>query len=297
MLKTTLNLRGEIVDLSQAQVMAIINATPDSFYAASRVKDEETLRQRLEQIIHEGASFVDVGAYSSRPGASTIDIDEERRRLRPILSLIAQDYPRLHVSVDTFRSEVARWAVGEYGVAMINDISGGELDKNMFRTVVELQVPYILMHMRGTPETMQSLTDYTDVGLEVLDYFIHKSEELRAMGLHDLILDPGFGFAKTLEQNYQLLGYLGRLQEALELPLLVGLSRKSMIYKALDCSPEESLSGTMALNTYALMQGANILRVHDVKEARQLCQLHKLITKHQAPAENPIKVIHHNPLS
>lgn len=297
MLKKTLNIRGRLIDLSQALVMGIVNVTPDSFYAASRLAtDEAQLRERIERLVQEGADLIDIGAYSSRSGADFVSQEEEQARLKPILSLIQREYPDLMVSVDTFRSEVARWAVGEYGVGLINDISGGDLDAEMFRTVTELQVPYIMMHMRGTPQTMQSLTDYDDVGLEVLDSFIYKSEQLRSMGLHDLIIDPGFGFAKTLEQNYQLMNYLPRFREALGLPLLVGISRKSMIYKYLNITAEESLNGTTVLNTYALLSGANILRVHDVRAAREAVQLCTMLQQTAAPAENPLEIIYKTPL-
>ncbi len=288
MLKQTLNVRGQVVDLSQPQVMGIVNLTPDSFYSASRKSGEGALRTRFDCLISEGANFVDIGAYSSRPGADFVSLEDEKSRLLPALVLLRDEYPQLMVSVDTFRSEIARWAVEEYGVGIINDISGGELDKAMFRTVVSLQVPYIMMHMRGTPETMQGLTNYHDIGLEVLDYFITKSEELRMMGLHDLIIDPGFGFAKTLEQNYQLMGYLPKLIEATELPLLVGVSRKSMIYKALGITAEDSLNGTTILHTQALLHGTNILRVHDVQAAREVVKLYQLLKEHKAPEENSI---------
>lgn len=291
MLKQTLNVRGQLLDLSKPIVMGIVNVTPDSFYSASRASTEELLRERLTTIRDEDATIVDLGAYSSRPGADHVTTEEERRRLEPALRLLRDEYPELAVSVDTFRADVARWAVEEYGVGIINDISGGLLDKNMYRTVVDMQVPYILMHMRGTPETMQTMCDYEDVGLEVLDFFIEQSEVLRGMGLHDLILDPGYGFAKTLEQNYALLGYLPRFIEALELPILVGVSRKSMIYRALDISPEESLNGTSVLNTYALLQGANILRVHDVKAAVEAVKLVELIKSAEPAQENIVETL------
>lgn len=295
MLKQTLNVRGQLLDLSKPVVMGIVNVTPDSFYSASRVEGEELLRQRLSTVRDEGATIVDIGAYSSRPGADHVSTEEECRRLEPALKLLRDEYPELAVSVDTFRADVARWAVEEYGAGIINDISGGLLDKNMYATVVDMQVPYILMHMRGTPETMQTMCDYEDVGLEVLDFFIEQSDILRGMGLHDLIIDPGYGFAKTLEQNYTLLGYLPRFIEALELPILVGVSRKSMIYRALVISPEDSLNGTTALNTYALLQGANILRVHDVRAAVEAVRLVELI-KQNEPAPEPVVEILRHPL-
>lgn len=287
MQKQTLNIRGRLVDLSTPQVMAIVNLTPDSFYSASRVGGVDALRERFRQIQQEGASIVDLGAYSTRPGAEPVSTEEEMQRLRPALTLLRDEFPELHVSVDTFRSDVARFAVEEYGTGIINDVSGGTLDDKMYSTVVGLQVPYILMHMRGTPETMQSLCDYQDVGLEVLDFFIERSERLRDMGLHDLIIDPGYGFAKTLEQNYQLMAYLPRFREALELPILVGISRKSMIYKLLGISPEESLNATTVLNTYALMHGASLLRVHDVRPAVEAVRLHSMLASSTPPEENP----------
>lgn len=287
MQKQTLNIRGRLVDLSTPQVMAIVNLTPDSFYSASRVGGVDALHERFRQIQQEGASIVDLGAYSTRPGAEPVSTEEEMQRLRPALALLRDEFPELHVSVDTFRSDVARFAVEEYGAGIINDVSGGTLDDKMYSTVVGLQVPYILMHMRGTPETMQSLCDYQDVGLEVLDFFIERSERLRDMGLHDLIIDPGYGFAKTLEQNYQLMAYLPRFREALELPILVGISRKSMIYKLLGISPEESLNATTVLNTYALMHGASLLRVHDVRPAVEAVRLHSMLASSTPPEENP----------
>ncbi|MDY3089874.1 MAG: dihydropteroate synthase [Porphyromonas sp.] len=286
--RLTLNVGGRLLDLSTPQIMGIVNVTPDSFYAASRVAGEKALRQRFEQIRQEGGSLIDLGAYSSRPGAEVVSPEDERERLRPALRLLREEYPEFVVSVDTFRSEIARFAVEEYGAHIINDISGGTLDSEMFATVARLQVPYILMHMRGTPETMQSLCSYQDLGLEVLDFFVQRSEELKAMGLHDLIIDPGFGFAKTLEQNYQLMAYMPRLVEALGLPLLVGISRKSMIYKLLGTSPEESLTGTTALNMYALMQGAHILRVHDVRAAAETLLLYQKLQEQSPSTENTI---------
>ncbi len=276
MLKQTLNIKGELVDLSkQALIMGIVNLTPDSFYAGSRCSLDH-LEQRLLQIEQEGGDIVDIGAYSSRPNAEHISYEEERLRLEPALSFIQKEMPHLKVSVDTFRADIARMCVEEYGVGIINDISGGEMDKAMFDTVASLQVPYILMHMRGTPQTMQSDTVYVDLKAEVCDYFVKRMDSLRAKGLHDIILDLGFGFGKTLEQNYELLAEMPHIQSLLEEPMLVGISRKSMIYKALDISPQEALNGTTTLNTFALLNGANILRVHDVKEAvecRRLCQL------------------------
>lgn len=274
--------------MSTPAVMAIVNVTPDSFYAGSRITTEEAFYQRFEQIQSEGASIVDLGAYSTRSGAADITIQEEVRRLRPALRILRDSFPELYVSVDTFRSEVARFAVEEYGAGIINDVSGGTLDPEMYRTVAALQVPYVLMHMRGTPQTMQSLTHYNDVGLEVLDFFIRRTEELFAMGLHDVIVDPGYGFAKTLEQNYQLMAYLPRFVEALGLPILIGISRKSMIYKALDIRVEDSLNGTSVLNTYALLHGARILRVHDVRAAVEAIKLCRMLQAGEPSPENTI---------
>lgn len=273
MIRRTINLSGRLYDLSNPLVMGIINTTPDSFYAHSRVLHEEALRLRIEQIVHEGGDLVDLGAYSSRPGADEVSPSEEMARLAPALKILRDEYPDLPVSVDTFRADVARWAAQEYGVAMINDISGGDLDAKMAQTVAELQLPYVLMHMRGNPKTMQALTEYEDLGVEVADYFIERVGKLRELGLHDIILDPGFGFGKTLEQNYRLLALMPHLQELLNLPMLVGFSRKSMIYRLLDITAEQALNGTSVLNTLALERGAGILRVHDVAEARECVRI------------------------
>lgn len=275
--------------------MAIVNVTPDSFYAGSRVVTEEALYRRFEEIQSEGGSIVDLGAYSTRSGAVEVSEREEMDRLRTALRILRDDFPDLYVSVDTFRSSVARFAVEEYGAGIINDVSGGTLDSEMFSTVARLQVPYVLMHMRGTPATMQSLTDYTDVGLEVLDFFITQSEKLKSLGLHDIIIDPGYGFAKTLEQNYQLMTYLPRFVEALGLPILVGISRKSMIYKVLQGTAEDSLNGTTILNTYALLNGAKILRVHDVRPAIEAVKLCQQLQEHSPASDNPIWHYHKAP--
>lgn len=271
--RTTLRLGSRLYSLDTPLVMGIINVTPDSFYAGSRVGGEEALHARIQQLIAEGASIADVGAYSSRPGAAEVSPEEERQRLELVLSILRRDYPELPVSLDTSRADIARWAVEEHGVACINDISGGALDPAMYRTVAELQVAYILMHMRGTPQDMMQQTDYADVTLEVLDYFIQRVGELTALGLHDLILDPGFGFSKTLEQNFELLERLGELHRLLPQPLLVGVSRKSMIYRSLGIAPEEALNGTTVLHTLALERGASILRVHDVAAAVEAVRL------------------------
>ena len=273
--QTTLRLSGQLLTLERPIVMGIVNVTPDSFFAGSRIDGERALRTRLDQLVREGAVIADLGAYSSRPGADEVSPEEEIKRLRPALQLLRDEYPTLPVSVDTFRSEVAQMAVEEYGASIINDISGGDLDPEMYRTVSRLQVPYILMHMKGNPQTMQSHTDYTDVTLEVLDYFIKRIGQLLDLGLHDIILDPGFGFSKTTEQNYELLAHLDTLTKTLRQPLLVGLSRKSMIYRPLGCTPEEALGGTTFLHALALERGAKILRVHDVRPAAEAITLYE----------------------
>ena len=271
----TLNLSGRLVSLEKPLVMGIVNVTPDSFFAGSRIDGAKALRERLYTLVREGAALADLGAYSSRPGAEEVSPEEERRRLRPALQILRDEYPDLPVSVDTFRSDVARMAVEEYGVAMINDISGGGLDPAMYRTMAELQVPYILMHMKGDPKTMQQQASYSDVTLEVIDYFAQRVGQLLELGVHDIILDPGFGFSKTTAQNYELLAQLGSLVEAFTQPLLVGVSRKSMIYRPLGITPEEALSGTTFVHALALERGAKILRVHDVRPAVEAVQLYE----------------------
>lgn len=271
----TLNLSGQLLSLERAIVMGIINVTPDSFYSTSRIAGEQELRTRIDTLLREGASIADLGAYSSRPGAEEVSAQEEMRRLAPALRILRDEYPALPVSVDTFRADVARWAVQEYGVAMINDISGGALDPQMYPTIAELQVPYILMHMRGTPQTMGELTDYQDLILDLIDYFIQRVGQLTELGVHDIVLDPGFGFSKTLEQNYELLARMSDLGTVLPQPLLVGISRKSMIYRLLGQTPEEALNGTSILHAFALERGAKILRVHDVAPAVEAIRLYE----------------------
>lgn len=266
MLNRTINIKGELFPLDRPVVMGILNVTPDSFFAGSRKRTEAEIAARIEEILAQGGDWIDIGGYSSRPDATPVTADEEMRRLELGLEILSRDYPSVPVSVDTFRADVARCCVEKYGVAMINDISAGELDPEMFRTVADLKVPYIMMHMRGTPQTMASLTDYTNLMDEIMLYFAEKVRQLRLMGVSDLILDPGFGFSKTLEQNYELMAHL-REFGIFDLPILVGISRKRMIYQLLGGTPEESLNGTTALHTYALLNGADILRVHDVKEA------------------------------
>ena len=274
LLPYTINVGGKLMDLSEPQVMGILNVTPDSFYSASRKRSEQEIADRVHAILAEGGSIIDVGAYSSRPGAENVSVDEEMSRLRVGLQILCDIAPDAVVSVDTFRADVAKMCVEEYGVQIINDISGGELDDRMFTTVAELGVPYILMHMKGDPQTMQNGPHYDDLMTEVLRYFGTKVQQLHELGVKDIILDPGFGFAKTLEHNYELMNRMQDLQ-VLELPLLVGISRKSMIYRLLGNSPEEAMNGTSVLNTLALMKGASILRVHDVKEATEVVRIVK----------------------
>lgn len=263
---TYINVKGQLMDLSQPKVMGILNVTPDSFYADSRLQTEKEIILRLQEMENEGASIMDIGAYSSRPNAQHISIEEEMKRLRNCLTLVNKECPNAIVSIDTFRADIAKMCVEEYGAAMINDISAGNMDKQMFATIAQLGVPYIIMHMQGTPQDMQSAPHYDNLLKEVFYYFSEKISKLRDLGVKDIILDPGFGFGKTLEHNYKLMNHLEEFS-TFELPLLVGISRKSMIYKLLGTSPEEALNGTTALNTISLLKGANILRVHDVKAA------------------------------
>lgn len=268
----SLNVRGRLFDLSEPQVMGILNVTPDSFYAESRMKTEEAVRKRVRQIVDEGGSMIDVGAYSSRPGAEDVSAEEEMARLRRGMKIVREVASEMPVSVDTFRADVAKMAVEELGVDIVNDISSGELDKAMFETVAKMGVPYILMHMKGTPQTMQEAPHYDDLKKEVMLYFAERIQRLRDLGQKDIVLDPGYGFAKTIDHNYELLRHQDMLQ-VFELPLLVGVSRKSMIYRFLGSSPEEALNGTTVLNTIALQKGARILRVHDVREAVETVRL------------------------
>ena len=271
--RKTINLKGTLRSLDEPIVMGILNATPDSFYAGSRQQSEADVVQRIETIISEGGALIDVGGYSSRPDAADVSEADEWARLEPVLSRLQRDYPQVPVSVDTFRAAIARRAVEEYGVAMINDISGGSLDEGMYATIATLGVPYVLMHMRGTPRTMQQQTDYDDVVEAVMMYFASELRTLRRLGVIDVILDPGFGFAKTLDQNYTLMRALSEFEARFEEPLLVGISRKSMIYRLLGGTPDDSLNGTTVLHTYALMHGANILRVHDVRAAAEAVRI------------------------
>ncbi len=272
----TINCKGQLIDLSSPKIMGILNITPDSFYDGGLYNSEKEILHQVEKMLNEGAAFIDVGAYSSRPNAELINAelineDEELKRIIPVVELILKQFPDVLLSIDTFRSNVAKHCI-EAGACMINDISAGQLDHNMMITVANLNVPYVMMHMKGTPQTMQQYTNYNDLLKDILFYFSERIVEARKLGIVDLIIDPGFGFAKTLEQNYKLLNKL-ELFKMTELPILVGLSRKSMIYKTLDSSAKESLNGTTTLHTIALQKGANILRVHDVKEAMEVIKL------------------------
>ncbi len=262
----TINIKGELLELSQPIVMGILNITPDSFFAESRKQGEQEIVTRVAEIVTQGGKIVDIGAQSTRPSSTLLSSKEEIERLKPVLNIINKEFPDAILSVDTFYSDVARFCVEEHGVDIINDISGGEMDKNMFDTVASLNVPYILMHMRGTPQTMSQLTDYDNLVQDIFYYFSKKIAELHLKGVNDIIIDPGFGFSKTIDQNYELMASLEGFS-IFDLPLLVGISRKKMIYNLIDSTAEASLNGTSILNTFALQNGADILRVHDVKEA------------------------------
>ena len=263
-----INANGRLMDLSEPQVMGILNVTPDSFYAGSHGVTEGYIIDRSHQIMNEGASIIDIGACSTRPGADEVSIEEEMSRLRMGLELIRKHRPDAIVSVDTYRADVAKMCVEEYGAAIINDISAGQMDEQMFPTIARLGIPYIIMHMKGTPKDMQVNPQYDHFLKEVFYYFSEKVQRLRDLGVKDIIIDPGFGFGKTLEHNYELMNHLEEFA-LFELPLLVGVSRKSMIYKHLGITPEEALNGTTTLNTIALLKGASILRVHDVRQAME----------------------------
>ena len=267
----TINCKGHLIDLSSPKVMGILNITPDSFYDGGKHNSEKAIIKHVKQMLLEGATFIDIGAYSSKPGADFVSEDEELARILPIITRVLKEFPEALLSIDTFRSRVAKECI-QMGAALINDISAGKLDDTMLNTVADLHVPYIMMHMRGTPQTMQKQTVYNNLVKDILFYFSERIAAVRQLGIVDMIIDPGFGFAKTLEQNFELLNQL-ELFNMLELPLLVGVSRKSMIYKTLQNSASEALNGTTALNTIALQKGANILRVHDVKEAIETIKL------------------------
>ncbi len=284
MTRNFINIKGALMDLSTPQVMGILNITPDSFYAGSRNQTAQEISERANRILEEGAGIIDIGAYSSRPNAENISPEEEMQRLRMALEILNKEHPDAIISVDTFRADVAAMCVEEFGVAIINDIAAGEMDPHMFDTVARLNVPYIMMHMQGTPQTMQATPHYDNLIKEIFLYFATKIEQLHAKGVKDIILDPGFGFGKTVAHNYELLNQLQEFS-LFEMPVLVGVSRKSMIYKLLGGTPFEALNGTTALNTISLLKGANILRVHDVKEAVETVK----IVEAMRNGVNPIK--------
>jgi len=261
----TINCKGRLLDLSTPKIMAIVNLTPDSFYSESRNASAEAALNRIENALAQGADIIDLGACSTRPGADVPSVEEEWLRMKDVLTTARRNFPDAIISIDTFRSQIARQAV-EAGADIINDVSGGQIDEQMFSSIAEMQVPYVLMHMRGTPATMQQFTNYQNVTSDVIIDLSQKLRQLTDLGVHDVIIDPGFGFAKTVEQNYELFAHLSDFK-IFELPLLVGISRKSMIYKLFGTTPEKSLNGTTILNTFALQNGASILRVHDVPEA------------------------------
>jgi dihydropteroate synthase len=269
-----INCKGKLIDLSVPKVMGILNCTPDSFFDGGRYNDEAQVLQQAERMLFDGADFIDIGAYSSKPSAEFVTEGQELQRIVPVVELVLKHFPKALISVDTFRAGVAKACV-ESGAAIINDISAGLLDEAMLATAAQLRVPYIMMHMRGTPQTMAKLTDYTDIVKEMLFYFSQRISAARAAGINDIIIDPGFGFAKTLTQNYEVLRKM-ELFHITGLPILAGVSRKSMIYKLLEATPQESLNGTTVLNTLALTKGAKILRVHDVKEAVETVRIYQM---------------------
>nr|WP_199158097.1 dihydropteroate synthase [Pedobacter sp. ASV2] len=269
--KQSINIKGKLIDLSKPKVMGILNITPDSFYSNSRTNSIDEALKKAEQFLNEGATFIDIGGYSSRPGAKDVEANEEIDRLVPVIEALVKTFPEAIISVDTFRAKVAENTILA-GAHIINDIAAGDMDELMFETVARLQVPYIIMHMQGTPQTMQQSPVYENVLLEVIDYLAKKIAALKALKVHDIIIDPGFGFGKTIAHNYELLNQMQEFK-ILQLPVLVGFSRKGMIHKVLKTTAAESLNGTSALNTIALQKGAGILRVHDVKEAVECVEL------------------------
>uniref|UniRef100_UPI00404AB5F2 dihydropteroate synthase n=2 Tax=Gelidibacter sp. TaxID=2018083 RepID=UPI00404AB5F2 len=280
----TINCNGQLIDLATPKVMGILNVTPDSFYDGGNFQNQNKIMHHVDKMLSDGATFIDVGAYSSRPDAEHISESEELQRLIPVIKLLVKTFPNILISVDTFRSNIAKQSI-DNGACMINDISAGTLDDAMMPAVANLNVPYIMMHMRGTPQTMKQLTQYDHLVKDILFYFSEKIAVARALGIVDMIVDPGFGFAKTTAQNFELLNHL-ELFQSLELPVLAGISRKSMIYKTLDTSSKDALNGTSVLNTIALQKGASILRVHDVKEAVECVKLMDVL-KHNGVAQQP----------
>ena len=271
----TLNCKGQLIDLTLPKVMGILNITPDSFFDGGTLKNEQDILARVGKMLDDGATFIDVGGYSSRPKAVHIPVTEELQRVLPVIDLILSHFPDTLISIDTFRSQVARQAI-EHGACLVNDISAGKLDELMLPTVADLKVPYVMMHMKGSPQTMTNEAHYGNLLKEIIFYFSERISEARKLGILDLIIDPGFGFAKTITQNFELLSKLELLQ-VLEKPVLIGVSRKSMVFKSLGITPQEALNGSTVLNTIALQKGANILRVHDVKEAMECIKLNNLL--------------------
>ncbi|MDO6470352.1 dihydropteroate synthase [Maribacter sp. 1_MG-2023] len=269
----TINCNGKLLSLDQPKVMGILNITPDSFFDGGKYKDEKSILNQVKKMLNEGATFIDIGAYSSRPGALEVDEATELKRIEPIINLILKNFPNTILSIDTFRSNVAEACI-ENGAAIINDISAGLQDDKMLSTVAKLHVPYIMMHMRGTPQNMQQKTDYEDVVKEVLSFFSERLVAAKALGIKDIIIDPGFGFAKNLEQNYELLNNI-EVMNIIEHPILAGISRKSMIYKTLGTTADQALNGTTALHMVCLQKGTKILRVHDVEEAVECVKLYE----------------------
>ncbi len=273
----TINCKGTLIDLKKPKVMGVLNVTPDSFYDGGKYKDEASILKQAEKLLDEGATFVDLGAYSSRPGATDISEEEELKRILPVVDLLINNFPDIYLSIDTFRSGVARRCL-ENGAAMINDISAGNMDRKMMQIISDFKVPYVMMHMKGNPQNMSKQTNYSKLLEDVLYYFSEKVALAKSFGINDIILDPGFGFAKTPSQSFSLLHHLN-LFKTFGLPILVGLSRKSMIYKTLGINPSQALNGTTALNSFALTKGANILRVHDVKEAVECIELMQAVNQ------------------
>jgi dihydropteroate synthase len=276
----TINCKGTLIDLSSPKVMGILNVTPNSFFDGGKHSDEKAILIQVEKMLLEGATFIDIGGYSSKPSAEFVSEEEELQRLLPVVQKVGKAFPEAIISIDTFRSKVAKETI-ECGASLINDISAGNLDDKMLETVSQLRVPYIMMHMKGTPQTMQSMAQYENIVKEILFYFSERVAKARRLGISDLIIDPGFGFAKTIEQNFEVLSKL-ELFQMLELPILAGVSRKSMIYKTLEISAEFALNGTTSLNTIALLKGAKILRVHDVKEAVECVTLHQQLIQNKS---------------
>lgn len=273
----TINCKGSLVDLSKPVVMGILNITQNSFYDGGQWNSIDKILNHVEKMLSDGATFIDVGAYSSKPNAEFISPEDELSQIVPVVKLLVQNFPNILISIDTFRANVSEACIAQ-GAAIINDISAGNLDPQMLPTIAKLQVPYVMMHMQGNPQTMQSFTQYENLTKEVIFYFSEKIAEARALGINDIIVDPGYGFSKTLSQNYELLQQ-SELLKLLELPILIGVSRKSMIYKALDITPDKALNGTTFLHAIALIKGASILRVHDVKEAMEAVKLYNLLEK------------------